>query len=256
MNYREQKGYYNEGVVFEAPCGLRSELHPLPENVKKDPYHLAVFDMDRTTIDASSPMKLVKRLLRHFRLAPATAAKIIKWGISYKLLLPRENDPVREWVFTAFKGENAFDVSRELEKFAEEEIVPHVRKEAVKAMEEHQKNGIVVILLSASFDSVISRMLLEVPANFGTATIMKIDEDGNMTNEVEGTSPEGEGKPIVLKELANHLFGEGNWVVDFAYGDHMSDVDILSMAKTPVAVTPDRKLREYAEKHNWQIAEW
>lgn len=256
MNIRENENFYNEGVVFQEPCGLKSLVTPVAENVQKKPYHLAVFDMDGTSINTSSPLRLVKMLLRQGRLAPGVAARIIKWALSYKFHLPRQNDPVRQNVFTAFQGTDAFEVSRELEKFANDQIVPYIRKAATDKMREHEENGLVVILLSASFDSVLSRMLLDIPANYGIATIMHIDEDGKMTNSVEGTSPEGTGKPIVLKQFANAVFGEGNWVVDFAYGDHMSDQDVLSMAKHPVAVTPDRQLKQYALDNDWEIAEW
>lgn len=256
MNIRESENYYNKGVVFEAPCGLRSEVTPVATDVKKSPFHLAIFDMDGTSINTSSPLRLVRMLLAQGRLAPNVAARIIKWALSYKFHLPRQNDPVRENVFTAFEGQDAFEVSREFEKFAEDKIVPFIREDAVSKMREHEANGLIVILLSASFDSVLSRMLLDIPANYGIATIMHIDDNGKMTNKVEGTSPEGTGKPIVLKQFANAKFGEGNWVVDFAYGDHMSDVDVLSMAKHPVAVTPDRQLKKHAIENGWEIAEW
>lgn len=256
MEFRTSETYYNKGVEFCDPCGLKSQVTPLPENLKQNPFHLAVFDMDGTTINTSSPLLLVRRLLLQGRLRVDVAVKIIHWALSYKFHLPRQNDPVRENVFTAFAGKNCFDVSRELEEFANEKIVPHIRVDATDKMREHAQDGLVVILLSASFDSVLSRMLLDVPAHFGIATLMKIEDGGNMTNEVLGTSPEGSGKPIVLKQFADANFGVGNWVVDFAYGDHMSDVDILQMATHPVAVTPDHQLEKFAQEHNWQISTW
>ena len=256
MNYRENENFYNKGVVFQEPCGMRSLVAPLSENVKKSPFRLAVFDMDGTSINASSPSKLVKKLITERRLSFADSAYIAKWALTYKFHLPRENNPVREKVFTAFAGKSAKDVSLELEQFAEDEIVPHIRKNATDLMKQHMENGLVTILLSASFDSVLSRMMLSMPVNYGIATLMKIDEQGRITNKVQGTAPEGDGKPEVLKTFANSIFGEGNWVVDFAYGDHMSDDGILNMAKHPVAVCPDRQLLKHAREHNWEIVYW
>lgn len=256
MDYRENDNFYNDGVVFQHPCGMRSLVNPLNENVLKDPFKLAVFDMDGTSINASSPSKLVKKLIRERRLSFSDSAYIAKWALTYKFHLPRENNPVREKVFTAFAGKNAKDVTLELEQFAEDEIVPHIRKSATELMKKHIENGLVVILLSASFDCVVSRMMLSMPANFGIATLMKIDDEGKITNEVQGTAPEGDGKPEVLKLFANEVFGEGNWVVDYAYGDHMSDDGVLKMAKHPVAVCPDRQLLKHAKEHNWDIVHW
>ena len=256
MNYRLDKDYYNEGVLFQEPCGMASLVHPLLPTCQKLPYRLAVFDMDGTSINASSPTRLVKKLMGERRLSMPNAAYIAKWALTYKFHLPRENNRVREKVFTAFVGRDAKCVSRELEQFAEDEIVPHIRKSATHLMSKHIEEGLVTILLSASFDSVLSRMMLNMPVNFGIATLMKIDANGCMTNEVQGTAPEGDGKPEVLKTFANSVFGEGNWVVDFAYGDHMSDDGILNMAKHPVAVCPDRQLLKHAQSHNWEIVYW
>lgn len=256
MNYRENENFYNDGVVFQEPCAMRSLVCPCSVNCSKKPYRLAVFDMDGTSINASSPSILVKKLISEKRLSLANTAYIAKWALTYKFHLPRENNKVREKVFTAFAGKDALEVSRELEQFAEEKIVPHIRKSATELMKKHIEDGIVVILLSASFDSVLSKMMLHMPVNYGIASLMRIDCDGKMTNEVQGTAPEGDGKPEVLKTFANAVFGEGNWVVDYAYGDHMSDDGILNMAKHPVAVCPDRQLLKHAQNHNWQIVYW
>ena len=235
---------------------MRSLKHPVSEKCQKEPYRLAVFDMDGTSINASSPSLLVRKLIGERRLSLRDTAYIAKWAMTYKFHLPRENNPVREKVFTAFAGKNAKDVTLELEQFAEDEIVPHIRKTAVDLMNSHIKNGLVTILLSASFDCVVSRMMLSMPVNYGIATLMRIDDSGRMTNEVQGVAPEGDGKPEVLKSFANAVFGEGNWVVDYAYGDHMSDDGVLKMAKHPVAVCPDRQLLKHAQQHGWEIVEW
>ena len=255
-NFREDSNFYNDGVLFAPPNAMRSLVTKMPAHAQREPYKLAVFDMDGTTINASSPTLLVRKLVRERKLKFSVACKIMKWALSYKFHLPRENDPVREKVFTAFQGKNAREVGRELERFAEDKIVPCIRHAAVLEMQKHLDNGVVVILLSASFDSVVSRMLLSVPANFGLATCMKIDEVGNYTNKVSGIAPEGDGKPLALKEFADAQFGRDNWEVVGAYGDHMSDDAILKLAKHPVAVTPDRKLLRYAKSVGWEVAQW
>ncbi len=255
-NFRENSDFYNEGVVFASPNAMKSLKTAMPQDSQNGKVRLAIFDMDGTTINGTSPTLLVKKLVLERKLKLSVAIKIMKWALMYKFHLPRENDPVREKVFTAFEGKDAKSVSRELEKFSEEQIVPLIRKDAIKEMKSHLESGVVVVLLSASFDSVVSRLLLEVPANFGLATCMKIDEGGKCTNKVFGVAPEGDGKPVALTQFADAQFGVGNWEVEAAYGDHMSDDSILKMAKNPVAVTPDRKLKQYANMVGWKIVYW
>ena len=42
----------------------------------------------------------------------------------------------------------------------------------------------------------------------------------------------------------------------YAYGDHHSDVDLLSRAKEAFAVCPGSTLRPIAKKRGWQILDW
>ncbi len=76
---------------------------------------------------------------------------------------------------------------------------------------------------------------------------MKTDSDGRYTREVEGLPVEGSQKLEVLTREANARFGEGNWVLTHAYGDHHSDRTLLAAAEHPFAVTPDRPLRHCAQ---------
>lgn len=78
------------------------------------------------------------------------------------------------------------------------------------------------------------------------STRMKTDSDGCYTREVEGLPVEGSQKLEVLTREANARFGEGNWVLTHAYGDHHSDRTLLAAAEHPFAVTPDRPLRRTA----------
>jgi phosphoserine phosphatase len=52
---------------------------------------------------------------------------------------------------------------------------------------------------------------------------------------------------------SRHL--EIDWAASFAYGDSITDQDLLTLAGHPVAVHPDPKLRVLAQSQNWELLE-
>ena len=94
------------------------------------------------------------------------------------------------------------------------------------------------------------------PIQYAIATRMKVDFQGNYTNEVEGTPIEGPEKVVVLTRLCDELFGPGKWELAWAYGDHHSDRALLSAAREAFAVTPDRPLTRTANAEGYEILEW
>lgn len=217
---------------------------------------IAAFDFDGTCISGSSPKKLVNVLTKMRRLTLYKLFRVGLWGLAYKLNLPKDAEGVRSRVFSAFAGAPAEKVNRFLCRFYHEKVAPIYRTEADAAMYAHIDAGHVVVLVSASFEPIVAAAMTEHPIQFALASRMRIDSDGNYTKDVEGLPTEGPDKIIVLKEFANSYFGEGNWELGWAYGDHYSDLDMLEAAQNPCAVTPDRKLRETAEKRGWKVLDW
>ena len=69
-----------------------------------------------------------------------------------------------------------------------------------------------------------------------------------------GLNPYGENKAKLVQELAEvHNFDLSD---SYAYGNHYSDAHKLKRVGHPVAVNPDRKLREIATGNGWQIEQF
>jgi phosphoserine phosphatase len=47
----------------------------------------------------------------------------------------------------------------------------------------------------------------------------------------------------------------GSNTLEIALGDTFADIPLLEQARQPIAVFPDRKLRQTAEIRDWQILE-
>lgn len=254
-NIRKQDNFYPENIEFCEPNALKSSLVQHGDRIDGK-VRVAIFDMDGTTINTSSPAVLVRKLAKERKISVFQSLMILCWGIAYKYQLPRRNNPVRQRVFTAFRGKPWQDVNQYLQDFFNSEISHHIRTSARQEMDSLAKQEIVVVMVSASFDSVVATCMTKLPIAYGVASLMKIDENGNYTNKVEGIPPEGKDKLTAFEFFANREFGEGNWTIEYSFGDHLSDRTILEAAKNPIAVTPDKQLENLANEKGWKIVNW
>lgn len=251
-------GLLPHGIVRVTPEALASErlLSALPEATEGEPVRIAAFDFDGTCITGSSPKKLVNVLTRRRRLSLYKLLRIGFWGLAYKFNRPRDDEGVRTRVFSAFAGLPARKVNELLCEFYAQKVDPFFRVDADACMFAHLEAGHAVVVVSASFEPIIASAMMEHPIQFAMASRMKIDEAGCYTAEVDGLPTEGPAKLTVLQQFADAYFGAGCWQLDWAYGDHFSDLKMLEAAKTPCAVTPDGKLEEVAKERGWEIQDW
>lgn len=217
---------------------------------------LAVFDFDGTSIQGNSPVLLVWHLVRLRMLAPSVVLRILLWAAAYKCRLPQNEAWVRGLVFRAFEGRPSQEVDGFLRAFCDEQISPRFREQAEAAMRAHREAGAYVVVVSATFEPIAVRAMEGRPFDHVIATRMHVAEDGTYTARVEGQPVEGPAKVTAVRDFADARFGEGNWEVAFAYGDHHSDGHILKEAKAAYAVDPDRALLRMARRHGWHVLDW
>ncbi len=217
---------------------------------------VAVFDFDGTSIEGSSPTRLVNRLILERKLSPLTSLKIGFWGLAYKWHLPQNEAWVRGKVFSAFDGLPQEEVDGYLADFYDKHIARRFRPEADAAMRARAEEGCEVVVVSASFEPIVKRALEHHPFQHQISTRMRTREDGTYTREVEGRPIEGEEKLIALRHWCDGRFGEGRWELAYAYGDHHSDIPLLAAAEHPFAVSPNSGLKKYAKEHGWPILDW
>ncbi len=222
----------------------------------KPPVKLAVFDFDGTSISGNSPVLLVGHLIRHCMLRPTVSLRIGFWAFAYKFRLPQNESWVRSLVFTAFEGKPQREVDDYLMKFYDEVIAPRFRPQADKAMENLQEQGCEVMVVSATWEPIVVRAMQFHPFTCQLSTSMKIDEQGCYTREVDGIPVEGEEKIKVVKRWADARYGEGNWTLEHAFGDHHSDRPLLDAAHFAHAVTPDAPLARTAKENGWEVLDW
>lgn len=222
----------------------------------RDVVRISAFDFDGTLIAGNSPVLLVRYLNKLGKLDKSVIARILLWGIAYKLRLPQNESWVRGLVFRAFSGEPASKVDAFLRDFYDSHVAKLFRAQAAAELAARHAQGDVVVVVSATFEPIIERMMESHPVDFQLSTRMRTASDGTYTCEVEGLPVEGDQKLVRLREFADARFGAGGWELEAAYGDHHSDRSLLAAAKHPVAVCPDRPLSRTARAEGWREVEW
>jgi XTP/dITP diphosphohydrolase len=219
------------------------------------PARIVAFDLDGTLLEGHSPVRMVRDLVSRRIIPYTTAAKVLWWGVRYRLRMPVEQEQVREYVFRSLSHFPAAEADDIMTTFYAVDLQKRLRPKALETIRKHQTAGDVIVLVSASFTPLVREVARDLRADWFICTQMEI-EDGYYTGNVEGIPPEGAQKPIQLTAWANERFGEGAWVLTAAYGDHSSDEPLLAAAQQPVAVNPDTVLERVARRNGWQTVDW
>lgn len=227
------------------------------ENVRAaTPVKLAVFDYDGTIINGQSGYLFARYLLKYHLIGARTVASCFWWAFRYKLHLPHEQDTVRRVLFEQLQYLPAEDVIAMMREFHDAVLIPRYRQDALAEVKRRTQEGCVCVLVSATFYTIAVRAAEYAGIPYALATKMVRTPGDHFDGRVQGIVIEGDEKPRAVATWANETFGKGNWVVEYAYGDHHTDELMLAKAVTPFAVDPGPTLARIAKERGWAQLEW
>lgn len=136
------------------------------------------------------------------------------------------------------------------ERFVAEKIAPMVTDKAKNLVEHHRRRGDEMLIITAT-NAFVTQPIAEL---FGIehllATQPSINE-GKYTGGYVGTPTFQAGKQTALAQWlqVRQLQPTKTWF----YSDSRNDLPLLNAVDHPVAVDPDKALREYALNQGWPI---
>lgn len=138
--------------------------------------------------------------------------------------------------------------------FMDSVIEPMIESGKASLLAKHQNAGDTVVIITATNDFVTTPIAKRLGVETILATTAEF-KDGKFTGKVAGTPCFQGGKILRLDQW---LASQGINLADamkgsFFYSDSINDLPLLEQVETPIAVTPDDKLRSHAEKLHWQI---
>ncbi len=131
-------------------------------------------------------------------------------------------------------------------------ILINVYPEVFRRILDHEGDGVPTYLVSASPVEIVGPVARALGMSGGAlATTAEVDGDGVYTGELVGPFCYGAGKVVAIEAEAARvdLDLEKSW----AYSDSASDLPMLGAVGRPVAVNPDRRLRDAAREGQWEI---
>src|SRR5660398_227269 len=188
--------------------------------------NLAFFDLDGTLVVCQAQRLLVTFLREKGMIGLGFLLGTGIWFILYRMGLVKATDRARARAGELLAGMNVQEVDTLMDEFAGEELVQRLHAGAVNAL---------------------GRAL-----GFKDCEGTRLErKDGIYTGQVIGRPLYGSEKTRVARA---YLEGQG---ADpggcSAYADHETDVDLLRLVGTPVAVNPRRELQALAEESGWRI---
>lgn len=215
----------------------------------------AFFDLDKTVVAKSSTLAFGRELYREGLISPAVILKGTYAQLAYQLF--GANDDRMERSRTALlqltKGWEAERVQRLVRETLQEVMDPLIYAEALELFAEHRAAGRDLYLVSSSGEEVVRPMAEYLGVPHVLATRPGIDADGRYDGTLEFYCY-GEHKATAMRAEAEQRGLDLE--ASFAYSDSITDVPMLEAVGNPVAVNPDRALREVATERGWPILDF
>lgn len=224
---------------------------PRPPRARRRPPagRLAVFDLDRTLLPGSSLFELGRALAARGVIDRAVVARhaLLAAVFARRGLPDSRIERVRDRVLAAAAdgdGAQLASVAREVGGRLASGAHPAARW----LIDRHHAAGDVCVVLSASPQELVEAVGAGLGADRSIGTRVEV-VGGRLTGRLDGAFCHGPGK---LERLRDEL-GEVDLARSVAYADSGSDLPLLAACGHPVAVNPDRRLRDAAAAGGWPV---
>ncbi|KOX12620.1 HAD family phosphatase [Nocardiopsis sp. NRRL B-16309] len=210
---------------------------------------IAFFDVDETLIGPKSMFSFLEFHLRDgSRSAGSYERAVAELSAAAARGVPRRD--VNRLYYRLMAGESAVDLrARGREWFAEAALDPGFwHSPVLERLSRHRAEGDLVVLLSGSFFACLEPVGEAAGAHWALGT-RPVVRDGFLTGEVLVPMIGATKGTAARAAAAVHAVPLADCT---AYGDHASDLPLLSAVGRPVAVGEDAVLAEHAETHGWE----
>ena len=205
---------------------------------------LAVFDVDGTLVETN--------VVEYYFWMRLKAQPLTDWPGFLAGVARSARAEFQRSFYRAYDGLDPDEMRRLGREALNEVTLRRIYPEGMRRIREHKRAGHRVLLLTGALDLVVEPLaeLLEVEVDSAHLLV----RDGRLTGDLEKPPPAGEARGFLLEEYA--LANGVDLAESFAYADSLSDLPMLEMVGTPVAVNPDPRLSQLAGQRGWRIERW
>jgi HAD superfamily hydrolase (TIGR01490 family) len=216
-------------------------------------HYCAIFDLDETLIRPKSMLSVLDAYYRFEAKSEADAESRIAQTRERLKQFVDANDDRREQNRYFYRQLGGIPVSA-MRAAAQQWFTgmrPTIYHTAVvNELIGHQRDGAATILVTGSFREAVEPIARDLGIDHVICADLKVVDD-RYTGELIGSPTIGQGK---ADALGAYFARNGMSFEDsYAYGDHDSDIPMLRLAATPVAVGKHPALVWYAESRRWRV---
>jgi HAD superfamily hydrolase (TIGR01490 family) len=208
--------------------------------------HAAIFDLDGTLIPHSSAEKtFFFHLLRSGGLSPFNLLQMLGalWTAKGNMHnMVRANKRY-------LRGKSVEKLVAKVRAYYDPKIPELIFPRMKEIIEQHREQGHVLLLLTGTLDIIADCFVRGLNLDGERSARLQV-RNGRYTGAIDGIIPYGVGKLEVLRDLRHiHRFDQNHTSL---YANIYSDRYVMNACEKPVAVNPDRRLREYASRRGWK----
>lgn len=206
----------------------------------------AFFDVDRTLVGPQSMERLFIPFLIQRRYL--TAGDLARY-LAFLARRLGEAGALHENKYH-FKDKDPAELERLAAECFRTRIKPRLSPTGRRMVQKHLEAGHLVVLVTGSLAPLAEQIRREVGAHLALAACLGV-KGGTLSGTLSGPRPYGAVKAQLVRELArrHHL----DLAKSYAYGDHHSDAELLSLVGNPRVVNPNPALRLVAYRKGWPI---
>jgi len=210
---------------------------------------MSLFDLDNTLLKGNSSYHFGKYLYREGILSPWQAPNmLLSYGLHKTHLLSLQS--LHERIFSSFfKALPLSFITPHVKVFLELHLHNFLYEPAYTLLQQAQKEGAYVAILSNSPDFLVSAIGKALGVCCSMGTKYAVDENGCFSHV--SSLLDGDAKSLWMEEMRAILNIDRSLVT--AYSDSILDLPFLSSAGVAVAANPDKQLRALCQSRGWQI---
>jgi HAD superfamily hydrolase (TIGR01490 family) len=210
----------------------------------------ALFDLDKTLLDASSGQLYARYLYRQGQMGRGELTRVLWWGLLSRLGLLDMRDLIPRLMADA-AGDDEQEMRQSCDRWFAEDVLPHMTERGRQRVAEHEAQGHVLAIVSASTQYVVgpSAAYLGFPGQYVCTRLES--KDGHLTGQVVPPVCYGPGKVVWAERFAEEHGVDLD--ASYFYTDSITDLPLLERVGHPVAVNPDPRLRRLAGRRGWSI---
>lgn len=244
---------------------------------------MVIYDMDKTITRKATYSAFLLHVARNhapWRLLFAPLSGL--FGLAY-LFGGLSRSRLKEWNQRLFIG-SRIPLDRlkpHIDSYADTVLADNIQPGALRQIAADREAGCLLMLATASYELYAEPIARRLGFDAVLGTQLVVDGRRQVQSRINGGNCYGEAKLARIKawraehEVQANPIAAANADVGVAangagisgsdtgpfhvvrtYSDHVSDVPMLLLGKTPVAVNPHRALQECAQDRGWRIEDW